>query len=113
MRWEYTSDMNLSRNFTTVVAGRYQTAINRAVDVLDSELVPDPNHPNDRTKDKLKWRGHLLKTDGVTVENVLYFESDGSAWAVRTTSTPLDLRNLMYAFAPAAPHSGRPVQARA
>lgn len=91
--------MNQSRNFAEVVPGRYQNAINRTVDILDSEIVIDPQHPHDRSKDRRRWRGNILKQDGRTVEQVQYFDDNGSAWDTRhTSSNPMDLRLLNYPF---------------
>jgi len=99
--------MNLSRNFgfdengqkrDHLIPGRYQNSLDRTVDVLDSEIVPDTNHPNDRTRDRRKWRGELKKSDGTTLEQTQYFTDDGSLWGINATSHPHDLKRLNYAF---------------
>jgi hypothetical protein len=90
-----------------VQLGRYQTRLNRIVEINSSRWI-DEKQENGTTAKKRIWSGLLLKADGITQDSNYEWEDDGRLRNSRGVNSYHDLATLIEGRGGAEPEAHVP-----
>ena len=94
--------MNMSRNFTKLVPGKYQDARKRIVVIQGPPEIVPQRQADLSILELEKWTGTVYKADGKTAEGIQHYTAEGCEWGNRSNASERDLEKVFEKFEVAA-----------